>query len=158
MWRAEGGAVIEALGFSGAPPGQAARNWLAPLGPVLEEALGLKQDSVLAWAGTRSFDAIEIGRFSQVARFAAAPIATIGAKAALGALLEAYLGRRSAARVQGGDLKRGAGETIRAALLYADLRGFTQLSESSSPPRSSRHWMPGSTASQDPSMPSAARC
>jgi class 3 adenylate cyclase len=40
------------------------------------------------------------------------------------ALLEAYLGRRSAARVQAGALGRGAGETIRAALLYADLRGF----------------------------------
>jgi len=49
------------------------------------------------------------------------------------ALLEAYLGRRSAARVQAGALGRGAGETIRAALLYADLRGFTAMSEATEP-------------------------
>jgi len=137
MWRADGGAVIEALGFAGTPPGQAARNWLSPLGSLYEDRLApggdLRRDSLLAWAGTRPFDAGEISSLNQVARFAAAPVATLSAKAALGALLEAYLGRRSAARVQGGDLKRGAGETIRAALLYADLRGFTQLSEASEP-------------------------
>lgn len=48
-------------------------------------------------------------------------------------MLEAYLGRRSAARVQAGALRRGSGETIRAALLYADLRGFTALSEATEP-------------------------
>ncbi|WP_141677024.1 adenylate/guanylate cyclase domain-containing protein, partial [Rhizobium anhuiense] len=49
------------------------------------------------------------------------------------ALLEAYLGRRSAARVQAGALARGTGETIRAALLCADLRDFTALSEVTEP-------------------------
>ncbi len=44
-------------------------------------------------------------------------------------MLEAYLGRRSAARVLAAPLRRGVGETIHAALLYADLRGFTSLSE-----------------------------
>ena len=42
---------------------------------------------------------------------------------------------RSAARVQAGALRRGIGETIRAALLYADLRDFTALSEAPEPPR-----------------------
>src|SRR4029078_7234849 len=42
-------------------------------------------------------------------------------------------GRRSAARVQAGALRRGTGETIRAALLYADLRDFTALSEATEP-------------------------
>src|SRR5436853_483440 len=51
----------------------------------------------------------------------------------LAALLEAYLGRRSAARVQAGALRRGGGETIRAALLCADLRDFTALSEATEP-------------------------
>ncbi|MFZ2003743.1 MAG: adenylate/guanylate cyclase domain-containing protein, partial [Stellaceae bacterium] len=54
-------------------------------------------------------------------------------RAALSAVLEAYLGRRSAARVQGGALHRGAGETIRAVLLAADLRDFTALSEATEP-------------------------
>ena len=57
----------------------------------------------------------------------------LAARAALAALLEAYLGRRSAARVLAGALRRGTGETIRAALLYADLRGFTALSEATAP-------------------------
>jgi class 3 adenylate cyclase len=52
---------------------------------------------------------------------------------ALAALLEAYLGRRSAARVQAGAARRGTGETIRAALLSADLRDFTALSEATEP-------------------------
>ncbi|MGC2784087.1 MAG: adenylate/guanylate cyclase domain-containing protein, partial [Roseiarcus sp.] len=40
---------------------------------------------------------------------------------------------RSAARVLAGPLRRGVGETIEAALLFADLRGFTGLSESAPP-------------------------
>ena len=51
----------------------------------------------------------------------------------MSAALEAYLGRRSAARVLAGPLRREVGETIRAVLLYADLRGFTALSESEPP-------------------------
>jgi adenylate cyclase len=57
----------------------------------------------------------------------------LAARAALAAVLEAYLGRRSAARVQAGALRRGTGETIRAALLCADLRDFTALSEATEP-------------------------
>ncbi|CAK08635.1 putative adenylate/guanylate cyclase [Rhizobium johnstonii 3841] len=65
--------------------------------------------------------------------FAAAPLAALAAREARAALLEAYLGRRSAARVQAGELARGTGETIRAALLCADLRDFTALSEVTEP-------------------------
>src|SRR6185437_12112660 len=88
---------------------------------------------VLGWAGTRPLGAAEAGRLRQAARFATAPLAALAARAALAALLEAYLGRRSAARVQAGALRRGTGETIRAALLSADLRGFTALSEATEP-------------------------
>ena len=69
----------------------------------------------------------------EAARFAAAPLAAIVARATLTAALEAYLGRRSAARVLAGPLRRDIGETIQAALLYADLRGFTALSEGNAP-------------------------
>ena len=77
----------------------------------------------------RPFDPAETGLLRQVARFAAAPLAALAARSALAALLEAYLGRRSAAQVLAGRLRRETGETIRAVLLYADLRGFTELSE-----------------------------
>jgi class 3 adenylate cyclase len=60
-------------------------------------------------------------------------VAALAARATLAALLEAYLGRRSAARVRAGALHRGTGETIRAVLLSADLRDFTALSEATEP-------------------------
>src|SRR6516225_187001 len=131
LWRAETGVVIEALAFAGAASINAGSGWLTGLGPSHEEAVGV--DSVLGWAGTRPFDSAEADRLRQVARFAVAPLATLAARAALSALLEAYLGRRSAARVQAGALGRSAGETIRAALLYADLRDFTAMSEACEP-------------------------
>ena len=140
LWRAETGAVIEALGFAGGifaapnsvPPGQAGRDWLAGLGagPVHEDVAGPAPDGpVLGWIGTRPLDSGDIARLREAARFAAAPLAALAARATLTALLEAYLGRRSAARVQAGALRRDAGETIRAVLVYADLRDFTALSE-----------------------------
>jgi class 3 adenylate cyclase len=134
LWRAETGAVIEALGFADGAFTRAGHDWLAALGPVQEDAAGPDPASpILGWAGTRPFNPAETGRLSEVARFAAAPLAALAARAALTALLEAYLGRRSAARVQAGALRRGGGETIRAALLYADLRDFTAFSEATEP-------------------------
>ena len=134
LWRAETRAVIEALGFAASPHGQAGHEWLAGLGSVQEDRVGREPDGpVLGWAGTQAFGTAEVGRLQEVARFAAAPLATLAARAAQSALLEAYLGRRSAVRVQAGALRRGAGETIRTVLLYADLRDFTALSEAAEP-------------------------
>lgn len=45
-------------------------------------------------------------------------------------VIETYLGRDAAQRVLKGDIERGMGETIRAALWYCDLKGFTRLSDS----------------------------
>jgi adenylate cyclase len=44
-------------------------------------------------------------------------------------LLGVYLGQQTGQRVLAGDIIRGSGETIRAVLLFADLRGFTALSD-----------------------------
>jgi adenylate cyclase len=140
LWRADTGAVIEALGFAASgisgeptdPPGGAGRSWLAGLGagPVHENIVGPEEDGpALAWIASRPFTPEEADQLRQAARFAAAPLAALAARAALSAVLEAYLGRRSAARVLAAPLRRGVGETIHAALLYADLRGFTPLSE-----------------------------
>lgn len=112
LWRAETGAVIEALDFAGGPLKEAGRDWLAGLGPVQEATVGsglvnpAPDSPVLGWAGTWPFEPAETDRLRQAARFAAAPLA---GRAALAALLEAYLGRRSAARVQAGALRCGAG-------------------------------------------------
>lgn len=134
LWRATSGTVMEALGFAGGALGQAGRDWLRGLGPMQHQAVGAAPNSaVLGWAGTRPFDPHETERLRQAGRFAAAPLAALAARAALAGLLEAYLGRRSAGRVQAGELHRGTGETIRAALLCADLRDFTALSEATPP-------------------------
>ena len=137
--------MSEALGFlagalapAGAanPPGEAGRRWLAGLaaGAAHEDAVAPRPDGpTLSWIGPRPFTAAEAGRLSQAARFASAPLAALTARATLTAALEAYLGRRSARRVLAGPLRRGVGETIQAALLFADLRGFTALSESNPP-------------------------
>ena len=140
LWRAENGAVIEAVGFLGArmadAHGDAGRGWLAGLaaGVVHEDVVGAGPDGpVLGWIGPREFTQVEAGRLHDAARFAAAPLAALSARATLTAVLEAYLGRRSAARVLAGPLRRDPGETIRAVLLYADLRSFTALSEAEPP-------------------------
>ena len=143
LWRAETGEVVEALDFAlgglagGNPSGDAAVRWLAGIaaGTVQEDAVGRDRDrATLSWIGPRPFTMDEAEQLRQATRFAAAPIAALGARATLTAALEAYLGRRSAERVLAAPLRRGVGETIDAALLYADLRGFTALSESHPPP------------------------
>jgi adenylate cyclase len=138
LWRAETGAVIEALGFAsnsiGQTGDQVGGDWLAALGPVLQSSVGAAAEAPgLGWAGSEPFGAAEAERLHQVARFAAAPLAALAARAAVTTLLEAYLGRRSAGRVRAGALQRGSGERIRAVLLAADLRDFTALSEATEP-------------------------
>jgi adenylate cyclase len=140
LWRADTGRVIEALGFGFAAPvsdqSNIGRDWLAELGNVVvhEDFVGGAPDgTVLGWAATRPFDEAEQDLLREVARFAAPPLAALAARSTLAVLLETYLGRRSAAQVLAGRLRREPGETIRAALLYADLRGFTELSETAEP-------------------------
>jgi adenylate cyclase len=139
LWRAETSGVIEALGFGAAPAqsqagalDQAGRDWLADIGsgPVLEQHVGAGvSTAALGWIGTRPLAPAEADQLAQAARFAAAPLAALSARAMMSAALNAYIGKRSAARVLSGPLRRDFGETIQAALLFADLRGFTELSE-----------------------------
>jgi adenylate cyclase len=145
LWRAASGEVIEALGFApggplaaleAGPSDDAGRRWLAGIaaGPAHEDIVGPRPGGPsLGWIASRPFTGEEADELRQAARFAAAPLAVLAARATLTATLEAYLGRRSAARVLAAPLRRDVGETIQAALLYADLRGFTALSENNPP-------------------------
>jgi class 3 adenylate cyclase len=139
LWRAETSEVIEALGFALTPAeprdgalDQAGRNWLAEIGsgPILEHSIDAGTNAAaLGWIGARPLTTAEAGQLAQAARFATAPLAALSARAMMSAALNAYIGKRSAARVLSGPLRRDFGETIQAALLFADLRGFTELSE-----------------------------
>src|SRR5215472_16555142 len=150
LWRAESGAVIEALSFASIDPvgqgggvelAKVGRDWLAGLGTglvheaVVGPAAGRRASDgpLLAWAISRPLGDGEATLLRQAARFAAAPLAGLSGRATLAALLEAYVGRRGAAQVLAGRSRREIGETIRAVLLFADLRGFTELSESMAP-------------------------
>jgi class 3 adenylate cyclase len=151
LWQADSGTVIEALGFASLGPASrehdsVGRNWLRGLdtGLVLELAAGPAPEGpasrgspasapLLGWALSRPLTPGESMLLDQAARFAAAPLAALAARATLAALLEAYLGRRSAAQVLAGRSRRETGEIIRAVLLYGDLRGFTELSEATPP-------------------------
>ncbi|MGH1589001.1 adenylate/guanylate cyclase domain-containing protein [Methylobacterium phyllosphaerae] len=48
-------------------------------------------------------------------------------------VLSIYVGRTTGARVLEGQIRRGQGRTIPAAILFADLRGFTALSDRADP-------------------------
>lgn len=43
-------------------------------------------------------------------------------------LLDTYIGHQAGARVLAGDIRRGEGQTIQAVIFYADMRGFTAMS------------------------------
>ena len=145
LWRADTGEVIEALGFGllgavGLEPASVGRDWLAGLGTGIVQENGAgppggpaSDGALLGWAASRPLTDAETGFLEQVARFAAAPLGVLVARSTLAALLETYLGRRSARQVLAGKLRRDTGETIRAVLLYADMRGFTELSEAMTP-------------------------
>src|SRR5882724_5888784 len=99
LWRADTGAVIEALGFAGAPldakSEDAGRQWLTSLAPgtVREDRAGTASDApALAWIGPSAFTADEAEQLRQAARFATAPLAALAAHATMTAALDAYLG------------------------------------------------------------------
>src|SRR5258708_3346562 len=146
LWRAESGEVIEALGFVAGglagleavgPPGDAGRRWLAELAPcvVHEDAVGSRPDGpLLSWIGPRPFTPNEASELRQAARFAAAPLAVLAARATLTAALEAYLRRRSAARGLAGPLRRGIGGAPPGPPLLSGLRGVPGRSQGPPPP------------------------
>jgi adenylate cyclase len=146
LWQSETGVVIEALDFgaldfgalgaAGPRQGDVGGDWLTGLGGTIvrEEVPGPASGRpVLSWSVLRPLTEPEFALLGQAARFAAAPLAVLAARSTLAALLEAYLGRRSAAQVLAGRLRRQTSETIRAVLLYGDLRNFTALSEATAP-------------------------
>jgi adenylate cyclase len=71
----------------------------------------------------------DIAKFEALGH-ALAPVLEVAATRRLAeTLLDTYLGHRTGGRVLGGQIRRGAAETIEAALWYSDLRRFTALTE-----------------------------
>jgi adenylate cyclase len=85
-----------------------------------------------ATAATRrpgGFTDEELGFFQRMLPMIAVRVEAHSQRHALESLLKTYLGRNAAQRVLAGAFRRGSGETIRAAIWFSDMRGFTKRSE-----------------------------
>jgi adenylate cyclase len=83
----------------------------------------------LATARASGFDAGELALFEAMIPAVAFNLEVQTLRRTARTLLDTYVGRQSGGRVLEGQIKRGAGETIRAVIWLSDLRGFTTLSE-----------------------------
>ncbi|MFD3191226.1 adenylate/guanylate cyclase domain-containing protein [Sedimentitalea sp. HM32M-2] len=82
---------------------------------------------LIATDDPQGFSDLDLGNFRMVAGVLG-PIAEVfSARRVALAVAEAYLGRRTARRVLGGQITRGDIETIPAAILFSDIRGWTGL-------------------------------
>ena len=80
--------------------------------------------------GTRSgFDPAARAYVAIITQLLAAPLEAAVGRITVQGLLQAYLGKRSAARVLAGAARRGTGEVIEAVIWLSDMRDFTGLSE-----------------------------
>ncbi|MEM7195269.1 MAG: adenylate/guanylate cyclase domain-containing protein, partial [Pseudomonadota bacterium] len=76
------------------------------------------------------FSDSDIAAFNELAEFIAPVFETFALRRSAQSLLETYVGKRTGKRVLEGQIQRGDGELIEAAVWFCDLRGFTTLTES----------------------------
>ncbi|MEM6438089.1 MAG: adenylate/guanylate cyclase domain-containing protein [Pseudomonadota bacterium] len=83
-----------------------------------------------SWSTRREggFSQRDLEALSRIQRFFAVACHASIQKRVMVNLANAYLGETAAARVLGGEVRRGDGERIRAVVWFADLRGSTRLS------------------------------
>lgn len=90
-------------------------------------------NSVITYLCDRAggFDDDDVSGLTDIADALAVIVELQSARSTARTLLDTYVGRRTGGRVLSGAINRGAIENIEAVILYADLRGFTELSETS---------------------------
>lgn len=71
----------------------------------------------------------DLTQLQRIALFLAPVIEVLALERSARSLLDTYLGHRSGQRVFDGQISRGDGELIEAAIWYSDLRDFTAISE-----------------------------
>ncbi|WP_119418839.1 adenylate/guanylate cyclase domain-containing protein [Desertibaculum subflavum] len=88
-------------------------------------------NSVITFLSDRAggFGDGDIAGLTEIAEVLAVIVELQSARSTARTLLDTYVGRRTGGRVLSGAIVRGAVEDIEAVILYADLRGFTELSE-----------------------------
>jgi adenylate cyclase len=89
----------------------------------------LFQACIFATRRPGGFSDADIAGLTLIVDALAAPLALATEKRMARDLLAVYLGPMVAPRVLSGEIKRGSGETLRAAILATDMRGFTPLTD-----------------------------
>jgi adenylate cyclase len=113
-------------------------DWLAlryAFGWTVEQAQVGELGAIFSWATDRpgGWSDADLGVLEELSgTFALAIKATVGQRATHD-LLATYLGRDAAERVFVGQVQRGSVERRAAFILYADLRGFTDFTETAAP-------------------------
>ena len=79
------------------------------------------------------FDAQDVGKLTAVVQVLSPFLQAIAMRDIARTLLDTYLGPRTGERVWNGQVRRGDGEIIEAAMWFSDLRDFTPLTESLAP-------------------------
>ena len=79
------------------------------------------------------FLADEVGRIDSAAPLLALAAYRMTLMELTVSVLDTYVGLSAGRRVLSGEIRRGSGTNLQAALLYADLRGFTALTDTAGP-------------------------
>ena len=96
---------------------------------------GSRNVMAVATDRARGFAARDLAQFRKLSHVLAAVLEVAATHRAAQTLLDTYVGHRSGRRILSGQIHRGDADEMRAAIWYADLRGFTALSERLPTPR-----------------------
>lgn len=112
--------------------------WIGPvrLGSRMGEGLDAFGGLTFLSAATAKpggFDEAQLECLESLGPVLGLQLAAESARFATQSLLRVYLGQNASERVLAGAFKRGTGQLIRAALWYADMRGFSELSDRTTP-------------------------
>lgn len=99
------------------------------LGIPMTAVYGEFQSAFLSTDRPGGFTDCDIKKLTRLMDFLQPRMDILAAHRASVELLNTYVGERTGRRVLNGQVKRGDGETIKAALWFSDLRNFTELSE-----------------------------
>ena len=94
---------------------------------------GLTSTMIVVSNSETGFSDSDVSNFTELVEFIAPVFEVFATRRIAGALLDTYVGRRTGERVLSGQIKRGDGEIIHAAIWFSDLRDFTPLTETLKP-------------------------
>ena len=111
---------------------QGATDYLARITPFGDDGIiDGRTGIVCSWTSDRpaGFSDVEIAILDRLQPRLALTVKTVLGLEITRNVVDAYVGPKTGRRILRGEIRRGATETIHAVIFYADLRGFTALSD-----------------------------